>query len=214
MTVTYCTHTDLEGFLRLGDTFDETSTPTLAQVEDIINGVEDYIDRKTVNAWRATTITNEMYHYPFWKFGWWSRKRFGVMIKLRHRNIVNPLVSGTDKMEIWTGSSYDDLVANYTEGRADDWWMDYQRGALYFISKYPYYSDNAIRATYRYGETSVPKDIKKAAIFLAAIELVTTEHYSSILPDGTDHVPYMQAVDKWEERADKILALHEELIVV
>ncbi len=133
--------------------FSVSSDPTLSEVQNWIHEAEDYIDHKTGHAWRVVSISNE-YHDT------------GDSIRLKHRSIRS-MVSGVDKIEIWDGTSWIDYVATKTEDRASDFWIDYTNGIIYFVTSITFYKQGA-RISYRYGDTSVPKDIQEVATKLAA----------------------------------------------
>lgn len=218
MAVTYTTAAKVSSLMRLIDptdqsrlTFDTDTDPTLAEVEAAINRAEDRIDKETNHAWRAVTVTDEYYDL-LCDFGRFYKRQYAIHLK--HRKI-NELVSGTDKIEIWDGSAWVDLVLDangYTEGRGGDYWVDYNQGIIYLVNKRPWVLENGIRVSYRYGEASVPGDIETACTKLAAIEIAETNDYVVTLPDGVSEYGISSKVDKWQSDVDKILDKRRELI--
>uniref|UniRef100_A0A6H2A3L5 Uncharacterized protein n=1 Tax=viral metagenome TaxID=1070528 RepID=A0A6H2A3L5_9ZZZZ len=189
--------------------FNTTTDPTLAEVENFINEAEDYIDRETHHAWRAVQVTNEHYDVgvPYWR--WYRRE---IPVHLKHRKI-RTFVSGTDKIEIWDGSSWVDLISGgYTEGRSNDFWIDYERGIIYFINKKPLYQQSGVRVSYKYGDASVPGDIQEACTKLAAMKILENEDYKIVLPEGISQYAILSKVESWKKDVDKFLANRREIL--
>lgn len=197
MAATYCTVANVQTFLQLADAFSGSTTPTTTVVTEFIERNEDYINSKVHRSWKSITVTNEYYDYDG------SRR-----IDLNHRNIVT-LVSGTDKIEVWnhhTSDAYKDFVADYTEGRGDDFWIDYTLGILYFEDQDPSPGHERVRMTYRYYESTVPKDIEKACILLTAADIIANESESSLMDTTSEgSMVYDSRHTKWKEEAEKIL---------
>ena len=167
MAVTYCTVEDVADFLRIPIT--PTTLPNKTQVEKIINRKEEELDRRIGHTFgRTKTISKEIHDLALlYTFGW------GTPLWLQHRN-CKPLSSASgDKIEIWQGasSSYDDIL-NDTEWYEFDevYGRLYLRGFLFSIMR-----KNRVRVTYRYGDDTVPDDVKDACIKLTSIELLTTK---------------------------------------
>ncbi len=72
----------------------------------------------------------------------------------------------------------------------------------------------AVRVTYRFGETSVPKQIKKCCILLTALDILQSEDRSILLPEGTSNLSYQEKANRWEKQAMQIIASNKELKVV
>ncbi len=220
MAVTYCTSAQVFTFLQLGASsdvnftgktdFDANTNPTKTTVEEWINESEDLIDQETMHAWRSVTVTKEKHHLeaPHYQL------RDGSEIKLLHRKITI-LASGTDLLEVWDGTQYLDYLANKTEGRNNDYWVNEENGFV-FIKTYPAYTPRTfgVRVTYRFGESTVPGDIKRACILLTAIQFLSSEDRSVLLPEGTSNIPYQAKDDKWQKRIDEILDKRREIMVI
>jgi hypothetical protein len=193
-------------------TFSASTDPTLLEVENFILEAEDDIDRATNHAWRAVTMTNEYHDLSGLYTG---RYRQELPVKLHHRSI-RAMVSGTDKIELWDGTTWKDLVltANgYTEGRANDFWIDYTHGWIYFVSTKPYISERGIRVTYRYGESSVPGDIQSICTLLAAAKIIASDWYKAVVPEGVSMRGINETADAWEKRAYDRLEKRKEIIL-
>jgi hypothetical protein len=216
MTTTYTTPERVVAMLRLIDKnsirlqLSETSEPARSEVEAWINEAEDYIDEQTHHAWRSTTVTNEMHdHHMRWDgFG-----HLEYAVTLQNRSVI-AFTSGTDKIELWNGSAWKDLVLSsngFTEARDKDYWVDYTDGIIYLVSQRPLLGRDTVRVTYRYGETVVPGDIKRAAEMLAGLQYLESDFYRLGLPDGQDFAsPKASIMQKWRDDVEKILEHRKE----
>ena len=216
-STTYTTAAKVASLLRLINpttqarkVFDTTTDPTLAEVNNFIFEAEDVIDKDTNHAWRPVTVTNEYHNVGRLYTGFYRRE---LPIKLKHRSI-RTFTSGTDKIEHWDGSNWVDLVLasnGYTEGRAQDYWVDYTSGIVYFISLKPYYAEKGVRFTYRYGEASVPYDIQECATKFAACKILENEDYKINVPEGLNNQYALGSkVDSWKKDIRRILENHRE----
>ena len=77
MSVTYCEAQDVVNFLRLKDDDgqrliidDSNEHITQTEIEDLILEAEGYIDDQTKHAWRSTSVADEMYNFPFIRWGY------------------------------------------------------------------------------------------------------------------------------------------------
>ena len=216
----YCLSSDIFSFLQMASNSDPTflgktdfsasTQPTKTEVDAWINETEDDIDRTTMHAWRAIEATEEPHHLkkPVYQV------RDGSCVKLLHRNI-RTLTSGTDLLEVWDGSNWVDYLSTKVEGRNKDYWVDEKLGMV-FIKTYPIYLSRTlgVRVTYRYGETSVPKDIRRACVLGTAVHMLQSEDRSVLLPEGTSNISYNKKIEDWEKRYDKILSDRRELPVI
>jgi len=169
--VTYTTVDKVSRLLQLSTALSGSTTPNIEQVQNIINQKEDWIDRTLKTSFRLTEVRNEYHdlmlqYYP----------NTGYAIYLKNRRII-PFVSGTDKLEVWNGTTNFDLVANLTEGRNHDWWADYKDGIVYIKSRYPIATEQGIRLTYRYGGTET--QVNDGAGLLIGATTVTVDDTSS-----------------------------------
>lgn len=214
MAVTYCTSAEVAKFLWVNDGADfSTSTkPTKAAVEEAINRAESIIENATKHAWCKVSITNEYHNYliPSYAhrrpFGWVRGRQPDRGIYLAHR-AIRAFVSGTNKIEIWTGSAWVDITLDangYTEGRDDDYWISYEDGIIFFLDETPAIGKKTVRVTYDYGESSVPEDIKEWAIKQTAINLLYSDDRSTLIIDGMDNIGLDPKVRAWKEDIKEI----------
>lgn len=211
MTVTYCTADNVASLLRLVDSAgvrfdpDGASDPTQSEIEGWINEAEDYIDEHTHHAWRSTVVTNETHDYHM---RWDGFGDIEHAVTLRNRAVLT-FSHTTDKIELWNGSAWKDILdpANgCTEARDKDYWVDYQLGIIYLVAQRPLMGRGMVRVTYRYGETVVPGDIKRAAELFVGIQYLQSDFYRRGLPDGSDFSSQRASVmQRWSDQLDKII---------
>ena len=114
MVTYYATHADISDFLRIAP-FTACTTPTIAQIEKIINRVEERIDKRTGHTYGRTKTETEIYDVPMiYTFG------HGLPIFLKHREVktagdgLHLNAASGDKLELWEGgcASWSDVTAN------------------------------------------------------------------------------------------------------
>ena len=209
----YCASTDVQAELQGSTAFTTSTIPTLQQVINFINMAEDEIDRRTRNSWRSVTTTNEFYNIERnAKYHWGG----GLRIPLNHTNIKSFDTSEGDKLEIWQGNSYVDWIATKTEGRANDFWMDYKEGTLFIRLRFPAAYVKPIRLTYRHGESSVPNDIKNACVMLASMKILRNEDFSFTLNESGDtrNLNYEQRILQMKDDVDKIVSHRQQVFII
>lgn len=187
--------------------FSASTDPTLIEVTNWIREAEDYIDQETEHAWRAVTISDEYHDIKSNGFGLYTRE---LPIRLRHRQI-RTMVSGTDKIEVWDGASWVDYVATKTEGRLNDFWIDYTNGVIYFVGSRPYIQNRGVRVTYRFGASIVPKDIQEACTKLVATKIFQDDDYRKVLPEGLSQYNLASKVESFQKDIDQKLGNYKEV---
>lgn len=211
MATTYATTCDVADFLRISIT--ACSSPSIAQVEKLINRAEEKIDRRTGHTFGRTKQTTEIYSLPLlYNFGW------GTYVSLKHREITTTGAAETcldfcagDKIEIWNGSNGTWTDYTQTPGAYDVEKITgslHLRGFIFSILRH-----NRVKVTYRYGSSSVPDDIEDATVKLTCIDLIR----SSIKMDDLEFggaIKKEEAMAKWQEEADKIIRDREEVYVI
>jgi len=210
MATCYINTCDVADFLRISITC--ATSPSIAQVEKLIKRSEDKIDRRTGHAWRNKQVT-EIYDLPLlYNFGW------GSPITLKHRNIKTDACVCTsldfcagDRIEIWKGATSEWSCFTQTPGAYE---VEYIKGEIYlrgFI--FTILRRNRVRVTYRYGDTTVPEDIKDACLKLTCIDLIR----SSIKMDDLEFggaIKKEEAMRMWQEETDKIIRDREEVYIL
>ena len=216
MTVTYTTSSKIGTFLHI--TISSETTPTTTEVESRINRAEDNIDWTTGHAWRLrysgtqsgedTTARYEYYDVDF-NYKYYT----GIPVYLKHRLIRALSSASGDVMELWDGSSWTNWLTTKTEGRGNDYWLDYERGILFFKGGFSIRKPMSLRIKYRYGDTSVPKMIEDIATKMVAIDILTTESRAVIIQEGSSALSYQQRVDRWNTEIENNLTSLKEFQV-
>jgi hypothetical protein len=212
MVTVYASAVDVSDFLRVAP-FSCSTSPTLAQVEKIINRVEERIDRRTGHTYGRTKVETEIYDVPLlYTFG------HGSPLILKHREIKVDCATGLhlcacagDKVELWQGSNgvWSDVTNNNSFYDVEDIkGTIYLRGLIFTILR-----TDRIRVTYRYGSDTVPDDIKDACIKLACIDLIRSSLRMDDLQFG-GAIDKERAMDEWKIEADKLIRDREEVYVL
>lgn len=173
--------------------FSVSTTPTSTTVESFINYAESEIERITGTAWQAITVTNEIHKLRHKATYAGPRLHQKPYVELNNRP-VRTFTSGTDKIEVWNGSTWVDWVATKTEGRASDYWVDYQEGRIHFEKSFPLIAwSEGVRVTYRYGETTVAGWVEELATMMAAVRVLEADMGVTISNEGggSDSVPVL-----------------------
>ncbi len=214
----YCSAVDVAAYLGWTDSavatpetitryeFSSSTIPSLAEVNDMILAAEDMIDSKTGHAWRERTVTDEIHDYENALYtAPKEAERDCRGIKLSHRKIRS-LTSGTDEINVWNGSSYTEYVADKTEGRNDDFWVDSQKGILYFKDSTPSRVVQSVKVTYRYGDSSVPDDVRELTALMAARRIMMSHDHIKSIPQGDGAASiYREKLIAWKEIIDQHL---------
>lgn len=210
MVATYTTVDKVGNALGFNDSFfDGSSTPTSTVITNFIERAEDRIDNRTGHAWRTKSVTTE-YVRPtsIYRYG------TGIRFDLKHRSITQ-VSSGTDLIEIWDGSNWVDWVATKTEGRSDDYWIDYRNGVVY-INTYRRIFPHGLRVTYRYGESSVPGGIEEATTLMAATFILNSPEFATVLftdDGGSTTLNHSQRLENWKKEITATLDNFQEFQV-
>jgi len=207
---TYATVVDVERLT--GINFTATSTPSIEDVEDFLLDAEDEIDYRTGHAWREASVADEYHDFP--RHPIISGVSFWYPIRLHHRSVRSFDSNSGDKIEVWDGSSWTDWVSEKTEGRDEDWWCNYTLGIIWIRRPTLLYRLHACRVTYRYGETSVPRDVKRAAAMLAAIQVLRANDMVGISPDNATSITVDRKIESWKTEIDEIIARRSEFGVL
>lgn len=186
--------------------------PSIDDVEEWILEAQDDIDSKTQHAWRTKTVTDEVHDIDSLLY----ERGVGWQIYLPHSDIKT-LTSGTDKIEIWDGSSWVDWIASgdYTEGRDEDYWVDYKQGILYIrsLSANTSFRKKGLRLTYRYGTATVPKDIRKCCAMIVAIDILMSNDRTLMVPeDERPQLSFRAKIERWEKKISEVISNHAEVL--
>lgn len=205
--VTYCTSDDVANFLQTTN-FSTGTIPTKDTVENMIERNEDYIDQYTQHSWRASSVEDEYIEPKVYEAG------LGIRFDLKNRKI-RELQSGTDKIEVWDGTNFVDYVSQKQEGFNKDYFVDRTNGVLYIEDKF-FVHPKGVRLTYRYGDSTVAKDIERACILLTATDIVSQFDNTAVFADDgpSNRMSHDNRLNYWREEAMKILDSRKEIKVI
>lgn len=210
-TLVYCSVSDVARMLQISS-FTTSSKPTYAQVESFILEAQEIVDQATNHAWRERVVTEEFLDFddiPIYDRG------AGIRVPLKHRTIRSLSSGSGDTLEVWNGNSYENYLSSKTQGRDDDYWLDYRQGVLFLKRTSPHIKTKKINITYRYGESQVPKDIQKATALIVAKTLLVNEDRSSRMVEGEGgQMVYDSRYQKFQDEIDRILTHRTEFIVL
>ena len=207
MAVKYATAANVNSFLQLPITFSGSTKPTKDQVEEWIEDNETVIEQETGHAWKELTAIEE-HHLGEVQYD----LRDGVTIFLRNRKVKTMSAGSGDILTVWDGGTDLDYLANKVEGRNNDFWFDYDMGILHMRTLWrrrPRYF--SVNITYRHGETTVIRSIKRACILLTCIDIAGSNDRSILFPEGNSGLKIDQKVKMWQEQADKIIQRNREI---
>jgi hypothetical protein len=157
---------------------DGPTTPTRSAVIKHIEGASVRLERKTQQAWRANTVTNETHDHKGLYY-WLS----GHPIDLIKREIRPLDASKGDKLEVYTGRWENWLTEPGMEsGRDGDYWIDGPNGLLWVYERAILRPHPKFRITYRYGYDMVPHDVREAVAKRAAADIITGDFYGTVVP--------------------------------
>jgi len=100
------------------------------------------------------------------------------------------------------------------EARLRDWWADYDMGIIYFNNSYPYFSWNAVKTSYVYGERYVEKAIEDICTKLVAMDLILSDDRSVLLPEGTQNVDLGSKYQLFKAQVAETLPRYTEVMTV
>ena len=100
------------------------------------------------------------------------------------------------------------------EARLRDWWADYDLGVIYFNNSYPYFSWNAVKVSYVYGERYVEKAIEDICTKLVAMDLILSDDRSVLLPEGTQNVDLGSKYQLFKAQVAETLPRYTEVMTV
>ena len=80
---------------------------------------------------------------------------------------------------------------------------------ILFLKKWSLFP-HEVRLIYRYGETSVPNDVKSAVVRMVAIDVLSADDRSVLLPEGSAQLKYIDKITLWEKQINRIISKYRE----
>jgi hypothetical protein len=100
------------------------------------------------------------------------------------------------------------------EQRQKDWWSMEDNGALMFNNQYPFFENHSLKISYIYGERYLDKAIEDACTKLVALDVMMTDDYTAMFPEGTQNVDLNTKMQKLDEEVKRTLVPYQENIIV
>lgn len=201
----------LSYFVRDGSGSGAARVVSSRELNYIINDVEARIERRTGHAWTARTVTDEVHQYPI-RPRRWGDYMDGMPIKLNHRAIRTLASASGDEVNINEGSGYTNKISTWTEALNGNFWVDYPRGIFYLKKFWQWHARSAIKLTYRYGESTVPDDIRRAATLMTVIELLEMDDTLGGQTGGEgNYNPIGTKIENYKLEVERILKDREEV---
>jgi hypothetical protein len=100
------------------------------------------------------------------------------------------------------------------EERQQDWWSMEDNGAIMFNNQYPFFENHSLKISYVYGERYLDKAIEDACTKLVALDVMTTDDYTAMFPEGTQNVDLNSKIQKLDEEVKRTLVPYQEGIIV
>ncbi len=193
----------LQGYASVQDVYDEldiTSTDVAAQIViKVIQRAESRIDERTETKFVATTVTNEVYDYNQFNsvrspeqmefVGYLGRRDYRyINFRDKFRLKKFPIISITTLQRNAASWAETDNWTTLTEqeGSGGDFLIDLPTGWIDFIKSVPRYGKRAIRVTYVYGTSTVPKRVERLCVLLAVKDIIRSSSSNSVYNSPED----------------------------
>lgn len=100
------------------------------------------------------------------------------------------------------------------EQRQKDWWSMEDNGAIMFNNQYPFFENHSLKVSYVYGERYLEKAIEDACTKLVAMDIMLTDDYTALFPEGTQNLDINAKIQRMEQEIKQILSPYQEGIIV
>ncbi len=193
----------------------DTTSPSTQEIIEVINRKEDEIDNATGHSWRTrysgtnsgldTTPQYEYYdvsaHYEY---------QTGSPIYLKHRHVKTLDADEGDALEFWNGAEWEDWLDTRTEGRNNDYWLEYNMGMVYLRGYWYIRKPQGLRIKYRYGESFLNRDIEDIATKMVCMDLLTGMDPRAMIVQEGGVMTHDARVSRWRKSVDEKLNRYKE----
>ena len=121
---------------------------------------------------------------------------------------------GTTAFQYSFAIDFQGSTATGDEGRLKDWWFDPEMGVIYFNNSYPFFEWNAVKVTYVYGERYVEKAIEDIVTKLVAMDLITADARSVMIPQGTTNIDLGSKYQLFKQQVAETLPRYVEVVTL
>lgn len=179
---------------------------SLTEMQNKIMQYEDFIDRACWDQWRIKSSEVEYLNTDNLWPGWFPHELL-VFVYGNHLQPFNG--SSGDILKIRRGDQWVDMLSTYTEGIGRDFWVEYPQGIIHFYNQRPQYGNEMVMVKYRWGNSEVPYDIKRAVVLLCAADYLRSEIYAVMAGEGPGYVSQRErTAEHWVQEAERIMSMH------
>lgn len=98
--------------------------------------------------------------------------------------------------------------------RQKDWWAIEDNGSIMFNNQYPFFENHSLKVSYVYGERYLDKVIEDACTKLVVRDILMTDDYTALFPEGTQNLDLNGKITKLDEEVKRMLIPYQETIIV
>lgn len=201
--------------------FDDMSHPSFEQVERMIRSNSEMIDRRLRRSWRENRVKDrvvsiDVYEHDenTWRTEYWLRGGNFVQLE-RDLRPLDPAKG--DKVEVRSFSGQWRDVSAFEGNDADPsenqcrFWVDPERGRLFYRANIFQPRYNTLRLTYRWGsEEPAPEAIRRLCVLLTMIQILQTQPFFIKVGQGGDLGMVRQDMIKtWTEESNYIWGAYQ-----
>jgi hypothetical protein len=100
------------------------------------------------------------------------------------------------------------------EERMKSWWSIEDTGMILFNNVYPFFENHSLKISYVFGERYLDKVIQDVCTKLVCIDVMLSDDYTSLFPEGTQNIDLNAKTQKLEEECKRALIPFQEGIIV
>lgn len=211
-SVVYCDISDLQRRFRNEGAFEPGGNPSEKEALESIREASAEIDDYTRMAWRPNLVVEEFSNFD--GSYRWHAGRPVILNKMYVRDFDE-----WDSLEIWEGNGWEDWLADpaRSSGRENDYWLEKKDGILWLYKRFLWRAGPQLRLAYRYGQDvdtttktldtgeeydviDQPRSIKKACSYIAAMDFLSTDQHSQLVPGGEGGISPEEALRTWDAK--------------
>jgi len=83
-----------------------------------------------------------------------------------------------------------------------------------FNNQYPFFENHSLKVSYIYGERYLDKVIEDVCTKLVVRDILMSDDYTSLFPEGTQNVSLDAKIQKLDEETKRLLIPYQETIIV
>ena len=172
---------------------------------ELIQRAQDLLDYRCGHAWRkrysgTRTGDEQTPRYEYYDIDFQYEYQTGRPVYLQHRFVYTLDADEGDELNVWNGNTWENWLNTKTEGRNNDFWIEYDKGLILIKARWGVRKPIALRIKYRYGERTVNRTVEDICTKLVAIDLLTGESRSVFINEGQfAAMSYNSKIARWRE---------------